>query len=119
MHSAAGPSTRIYHLMVRSVWEAFRLAGSYEPPSLRAEGFIHCSPADRVTEVARAFYRGQTDLVVLEIDPARLTARLINEPAADRPGSFPHIYGPLNLEAVVHAGDFPPDGKGWVAERGG
>jgi uncharacterized protein (DUF952 family) len=99
--------TRIYHLIDREAWTAFRKAGTYSPPSLEAEGFIHCSTADRVVEVAQAFYKGRTNLVLLEVDPDRLTSKLAYEPAADRPGVFPHVYGPLSLQEVVGVDDFP------------
>jgi uncharacterized protein (DUF952 family) len=106
------PPHNIYHLLTHSEWAAFQRSAIYEPPSVASEGFIHCSPAERVTEVARAFYSGRTDLVLLEIDPTRLDSRLVVEPAVDRPGMFPHIYGPLNLGAVVSAQDYPLDDTG-------
>jgi uncharacterized protein (DUF952 family) len=93
----------IFHLLSRSAWEQALAAGIYRPASLSSDGFIHCSPAERVAEVAEAFYSGHDDLVLLEIDPDRLTSRLVFEAGTDRPGSFPHLYGPLNLEAVVEA----------------
>jgi uncharacterized protein (DUF952 family) len=96
----------IFHLLPRADWEDFQLSGTYRPASLTSDGFIHCSPAERVTEVAEAYFAGRTDLVLLEIDPERLTSRLVIEPAVDRPGAFPHVYGPLNFEAVVSAAEY-------------
>lgn len=109
---ASQPPPNIYHLLARSEWAAFQQSAVYEPPSVASEGFIHCSPAERVGEVARAFYGGRTDLVLLEIDPRRLSSPLVVEPAVDRPGMFPHVYGPLNLDAVVSAQDYPLDDIG-------
>jgi len=99
--------TSIFHLAQRGAWEAAQRLGDYRPPSLESEGFIHCSPADRVDEVAQAFFGGQVDLMLLEIDPELLTSKLVYEKAADRDGLFPHIYGPLNLAAVVATVDYP------------
>lgn len=99
--------TSIFHLAQRAAWEAAQRLDDYRPPSLESEGFIHCSPADRVEEVAQAFFGGQDDLVLLEIDPDLLTSKMAYEKAADRGGLFPHIYGPLNLGAVVATLDYP------------
>lgn len=74
-------------------------------------GFIHCTRQPEVLlEVANRFYRDRPgDFVVLVIDPARLRAPVRDEPPA-HPAPvaslgttvlFPHIYGPLNREAVV------------------
>ncbi len=70
--------------------------------------------------VAAKYYRGQTGLVLLVLDPERLTSVLRWEPPAEGsppPGVpsdalFPHLYGPLNLDAVVQVLDFEPDSKG-------
>lgn len=99
----------VIHIMLQSAWEQVRDSAFYRPASLESEGFIHCSPAERVAEVAEAYFMGQTDLVLLEIDPQLLTSKLVYEAAADRAGTFPHIYGPLNLEAVVGIADFPTE----------
>ena len=98
----------IFHLLQRSEWKRVQQSKIYRPTSLETEGFIHCSPANRVNEVAEAYFTGETDLVLLEIDPDRLASRLVYEAASDRAGSFPHIYGPLNLDAVVGVATFPP-----------
>nr|MBN1228923.1 DUF952 domain-containing protein [Anaerolineae bacterium] len=61
------------------------------------------------------FYIGQSDLVLLCVDVARLTGELRYEPSADhlQDSLFPHLYGPLNLAAVVSVVLFPagPDGR--------
>jgi uncharacterized protein (DUF952 family) len=87
---------------------------------LDTEGFIHCSNAEQALAVASSFYRGQTGLVLLVIDPRRLTSLLKWEPAAGGPpppglpadSLFPHIYGSLNLDAVLQVLDFEPDASG-------
>ncbi len=89
----------ILHITHRTAWEAAQQAGNYTAPSLATEGFIHFSTPAQVLWVAERFYAGQTDLVLLEVDPAALTAELRYEES--EPGQlFPHLYGPLNLEAV-------------------
>ncbi len=110
----------ITHLTTRDAWLAARQTGVYTTPSLRSEGFIHCSRPDQIVKVANAFYAGQSGLVLLVIDPSRLTGELKWEPPVHpAPGRapvtddlFPHLYGPLNLDAVTSVLDFPPDETG-------
>jgi uncharacterized protein (DUF952 family) len=99
----------IYHLAESEFWSAAQRSGSYERStlgrSLAEEGFIHCSSAKQWPVVRRAFYAGYPgNLVLLEIDPSRLTAPLVREVGDPLTGEeFPHVYGPLNLDAVVGA----------------
>jgi uncharacterized protein (DUF952 family) len=89
----------IYHLVLRQVWEE-NAEGPYLPDSLAQEGFIHCSFAPQVAASANRFYGSATDLFLLHIDPERLTSPL-REEASGTGEIFPHIYGPLNRDAVV------------------
>jgi uncharacterized protein (DUF952 family) len=110
----------VYHITTRKAWIAATRNGIYDAPSLASAGFIHCSTNAQVLPVARKFYAGQSGLVLLAIDPSRLTSVLRWEPAADGPvpagipgtQRFPHVYGPINLEAVVRVLDFEPDANG-------
>jgi len=110
----------LVHISSRLAWNEAARLGQYAPPSLDTAGFIHCSSADQAVPVASSFYRGQTGLILLVIDPRRLTSILKWEPPAEGsppPGLpadslFPHIYGPLNLDAVVQVLDFEPDANG-------
>jgi uncharacterized protein (DUF952 family) len=109
----------ILHIVSRSDWDAALRSGSYVSASLSTEGFIHCSTIAQLTNTATRHFRGQTGLIVLCIDESRLKASLKYEPPApalnenqNPDGLFPHLYGPLNLDAVVRVIDFPssPDG---------
>jgi uncharacterized protein (DUF952 family) len=102
----------ILHIVARGEWERARREGVYRPASLAREGFIHCSAPAQVVRVANASFRGTKGLVLLCIDPAAVRAEIRREgPAPD--ALFPHIYGPLNLDAVVRVLDFraEPDGS--------
>ena len=96
----------IYHLALVSDWEAARRDGAYAVSTLgvtlEQEGFIHASRADQWRAVKERFYADVTEpLVLLVIDPARLTSPLVVEPVAGTGDEFPHVYGPINLDAVV------------------
>jgi uncharacterized protein (DUF952 family) len=101
----------IYHIAARAEWERAQRAGAYQGDTLASEGFIHCSEAHQVVGVANAIFQGREDLVLLEIEPARLRPELRYEP--DPAGRmFPHVYGALNLDAVVAVHEFRPAGDG-------
>jgi uncharacterized protein (DUF952 family) len=106
----------ILHITSKSAWEAAQKIGFYSAPSLVSEGFIHCSTPAQALATARRFYAGQSGLVLLIIDPARVKAELKFEVGTDKPDElFPHIYGPLNLDAVTGVPDFASDSAGnWV-----
>lgn len=100
----------VVHLCPRPAWEEAQRAGVYRPSSLAQQGFIHCSLPRQVLGVANQLFPQRTDLLALWIDPQRLTAELKWEPGAD--DHFPHLYGALNLEAVVAATPLTPDADG-------
>ncbi len=103
----------VLHITTRSAWEEAQKTGLYTPASFAAEGFIHCSRGSQVVRVAEAYYPGRKDLVLLVIDPSQLTSELRYEPGTDRPDElFPHIYGPLKLEAVIQWIPFEPGADG-------
>ena len=105
--------SRIYHIATGSDWARAQRDGEYSTStigrSLADEGFIHTSQATQVADVANRFYRGVPDeLVLLVIDPdlVRAPIRYEHVPGAEDP--FPHIYGPLNPDAVVAERPFRP-----------
>jgi uncharacterized protein (DUF952 family) len=91
----------IYHVVSGPNWQKAIEQGFYEAASLAVEGFIHASKAEQVQGVLARYYNGQTDLLLLHIDETKLTAPLRFELAASVNESFPHIYGRLNLDAVI------------------
>ena len=106
-------------MTTRKQWiEATRL-GEYSVPSLQTDGFIHASTISQVLPVAAKFYKGLSGLILLEIDPKRLNSEVKWEPPTGGPppgvpegDAFPHIYGPVNLDAVTQVVDFDPDENG-------
>ena len=109
----------ILHITSKQEWLAAQTKGEYIAPSLASEGFIHCSTEKQVLNVANAFYRGQTGLVLLKLDETRLRSEVKWEAPAGPPAEtiseadlFPHVYGPLNLDAVESVLEFPPEADG-------
>jgi uncharacterized protein (DUF952 family) len=101
----------ILHIAKRSQWQQGQEAGVYRVDSLDTEGFIHCSTLIQIVRTANAFFSGESGLVLLCIDSERVQPEIRYELADGE--QFPHIYGPLNLDAVTQVVDFEPnlDGK--------
>ncbi len=107
----------IYHIATRADWEQARRDGAYTTSTagrtLAQEGFIHASHAAQVAGVANAFYRDSPDeLVLLVIDPGRVRAEIRYEDVPGASDPFPHVYGPLNTDAVLAARALSPGPDG-------
>jgi uncharacterized protein (DUF952 family) len=119
----------IYHIATLADWETALADGEYTRSSigktLAEEGFIHASQASQVARTANKFYRSVPgNLVLLVIDTGRLRAEVRYEDAPGAGGEgaaelpFPHIYGPLNTDAVVEARPFAAGADGTFAFEG-
>ncbi|MFB8039084.1 DUF952 domain-containing protein [Streptomyces sp. NPDC056004] len=108
----------LLHLTEGPLWEAARGIGTYEMSTrgrtLHEEGFIHCSLPDQLPGVAEMLYgagsgagTGDQELVVLVIDPDRLPGPVRYESVAPGGEEFPHIYGPVPVDAVVEVRPWP------------
>jgi uncharacterized protein (DUF952 family) len=91
----------IYHLTTQQEWLQAKSKGQYEAPSLVEEGFIHCSEERQIPGVLERYFQGQTGLIKLQIETDRLTSPLYYDWSPSLEDTFPHIYGPINLDAVV------------------
>lgn len=88
-----------FHLAPESVWLAHQLQAAYRPEGFEAEGFIHCTDGEALLiDVGNRYYRDDPrPYVVLDVDLARVSAPVVYE---DEARQFPHIYGPIEREAV-------------------
>jgi uncharacterized protein (DUF952 family) len=111
----------IYHITSHAAWNDAQQRGNYRAESLETEGFIHCSTESQVLPVAEKYYAGQRGLILLMIDPSLLSSDLKWEspsggtppPGVPEGDLFPHIYAPINLDAVIKVFDLEadPDGR--------
>lgn len=91
----------IYHVTAVADWDAAKERGEYVHPSLDEEGFIHCSQEHQVAGVLERYFSGKTNLVKLVIDTNKLNSKLVFDWSKSTADTFPHIYGPINADAVV------------------
>jgi uncharacterized protein (DUF952 family) len=102
----------IFHLAAQKEWERAGSTGAYTTASLNDDDFIGCATATQHAAVANAGFAGRTDLVLLLIDTDKLTSPIrFERPDADG-DAFPHVYGPLNLEAVFEVTPYRPGPDG-------
>ena len=90
----------IYHIVLPEVWERFKDRPSYQPESLTLEGFIHCSYSSQLEAVLKRYYSRVEKVLILTIDTDKLLSKLVKE-ASTNNEIYPHIYGRLNISAVV------------------
>ena len=97
----------IYHFTTRQEWEWALGTGIHVSPSLYDEGFIHCCTSDQVKHISRRHARDSAETLLLEIDPRALRSQLVYEWSKSHEQTFPHIYGPINTDAVIGARPLP------------
>jgi uncharacterized protein (DUF952 family) len=84
-----------------AAWKEAQTKGFYEHPSLKQEGFIHCSEDRQLAGVLERYFEGQTGLIRLIVDTTRLNSKLVFDWSPSMADAFPHIYGTINLDAVI------------------
>lgn len=104
----------LFHITTRAEWEQASALDTYRAPSLDSEGFIHLSTAAQWRKTAARFFKGQQQLVLLELDPTGLDVRF--EPADG--DHFPHLYGVLPVSTVLRTTAFDVSDMGDVAASG-
>ncbi len=101
----------IYHIVGEEEWEEAQRVGVYSPESLEEDGFIHAGYREQLLDVANILFNGEEGLVVLCIEPSRVTVP-IREDLVEFPEGVeslhPHFYGRLNVDAVVRVVALPP-----------
>ena len=97
----------IYKIVAAPQWRAAEAAGVFTGAAVDlADGFIHFSSAEQARETAAKHFAGQSDLLLVAVDAARLGAALKWE--LSRGGAlFPHLYAPLSLDAVSRVAPLP------------
>ena len=100
----------IYHIAIRAEWESQAGAAAYAPARYEKDGFIHCSEQFQLGPVADYNFRGRDDLVLLELMPTKLEPETRYEQGGKE--KYPHIYGPINKDAVSRVMDIQCNADG-------
>jgi uncharacterized protein (DUF952 family) len=102
----------LFHIATHVDIERAKRTGTYIPDAFEREGFIHCSYAEQVIQVANRLFAGRRDLMLLEIDPQKLSCPVVDENLEGGMELFPHIYGHVPMTAVLAVHPFPCDERG-------
>ena len=102
----------IYHITRQIDWDNAQKADSYRADTLETQGFIHCSKQEQLIQTANSFYHGQSGLVLLCINSNLVKPEIRYENLERGEKLFPHIYGALNLNAVMADYRFEPQQDG-------
>jgi uncharacterized protein (DUF952 family) len=109
----------LLHCCTQEQWQQARRDGestvSTRGRTLAQEGFIHCCFAEQLAGVLQRFYAGVDELVLLEIDAARLDVPVRIEPPLGQDGTegFPHVFGPVPVAAVTAVTTIRRGSDGW------
>ncbi|HEV7404254.1 MAG TPA: DUF952 domain-containing protein [Chthoniobacteraceae bacterium] len=107
---AAEGDPNIYVLISGVDYEAAVAAGRYAPPSLATEHFIHASPFNQLNRVANKYYKELANVHLMVTALSKVGPVVKWEPATG--GLYPHIYGELNMDAVLQAYPVAPNASG-------
>lgn len=108
----------LVHICGAEEWRSAQDDGELRPDSLASHGFVHLSTPEQAHLPANRLYAGRSDLVLLRIDPARLSSPIRWEPGVPSDPDamvFPHLYGPLPAEAVISVTRYEPGADGVFA----
>jgi len=102
----------LLHIISRDELATAHASGEIAPPSLAAEGFVHCSFPEQLLVPANERFRGREDLVLLSLGRELIPHPLVVEDSYGSGTSFPHVYGPIPAEAIEQVIEFPPQPDG-------
>lgn len=101
----------ILHICPKVLWKESEKRGVYEGDTFHTQGFIHCSTSEQLIGVANFLFKSVDGLVLLVIDENKVSSEIKYEDSGNKV-FYPHIYGPLNLAAVVDVIEFNPNSDG-------
>jgi uncharacterized protein (DUF952 family) len=91
----------LFHVTTKDDWKQFNNSGSYEPESFDSDGFIHCSTGEQVEATANRIFGEYDEILLLVIDATTLHEDIKYEEDEEIGESFPHLYTPLNTNAII------------------
>lgn len=91
----------IFHVATSEYFESHKSNNKYQPESLDSKGFIHCSKGSQIEKTANRLFPDEDEILLLIIDISTLSAEVKYEVDEQSGEKFPHVYGPLNIDAVM------------------
>ncbi|NGP76397.1 DUF952 domain-containing protein [Balneolaceae bacterium YR4-1] len=91
----------IFHVVKKEDWKTQKKDSRYHPETIDTEGFIHCSTGRNIEEVTNRLYSGEDDILLIIINTTLVDPEIRYENCGNSDIKYPHIYGPLNMDAVI------------------
>lgn len=91
----------LFHITTKKDWEKYKVNRNYEPESLEEQGFIPCSNGSQLEDTANRLFSDKDKILLLVIDVSTLGENVKYEEDEETGEKFPHLYGPLNANAVI------------------
>lgn len=105
----------IIHCLKKSVYESIKDQDFYGEDLIEKDGFIHASEFKTFIYVAPAFNDVEEELLFLCIETEKVKPEIKWEVGDSRGTKYPHIYGALNMDAIVSVMPYNKDENNhWV-----
>lgn len=101
-------NTLIYKICAVSDWNDACIKGVYtgSGDDIR-DGFIHFSSWEQVKGTYDKYFADQSSLLIVTVDISQLEPEKLKWEVSRNGEKFPHLYGDLNLDAVVKVEELP------------
>lgn len=90
----------IYHITTHALWEDGLRMRVYRHPTLKSEGFIHCSTLAQLPQTLERHFANETEVVILSLVENRIPKGLIKYEESTNGELYPHIYCTIPIHAV-------------------
>ncbi len=92
----------IYHITSPAIWNTGKKQNGFTAPSLDTVGYIHCCEKEQIAFVLENWFIDQSGLELIAIETEKLDSKIVFENLEGGETLFPHVYGPINLSAIVN-----------------
>ncbi len=98
----------IYKICSQSEWDDACANGIYRGSKDDArDGFIHFSAWEQVQGTYEKHFADQSELLLIAVNTEKLPENDLKWEVSRNGAKFPHLYGELNLDAVVNVEELP------------
>lgn len=108
---------KVYHILEKEVWGKAEILGYYSPSSLDKEGFIHCSTKEQLLPTLNRRFLGKKNLLLISINTKKVKQKIVFEDLNKLGEKHPHIYGVLDINAVISTLPLIPEENGEFKQK--
>lgn len=102
----------LFHITTRDKWKQYQKDGNYEPESFESNGFIRCFTGDQIEDAANRLFPDKDEILLIVIDVSIIREEVKYKEDEETGEKFPHILGPLSINAVIDKIDIKAEDNG-------